>query len=238
LEKGLHPDDRLIQTILGLSKGSLPMDVSPSSAAVIERERRQLKRLQILIDVVYAVVIWRFFTLLPKPEEFTESLSTVGRFIANHADRFVIVLLGIVIVIVYWVQNNQLFGNLQRTDNKHTSLSILQLFFLLLFLYAIRIGLSFEGTAGAKLFESVAAALMGFTSVAAWAYATKDRRLLGKEMTNSEAAAFRSRIMTEPVTAVVTIPCAFIGPLVWELSWFVYPLVYGIFRKRGAKETR
>ncbi len=48
-----------------------------------------------------------------------------------------LILLAVVIVIVYWLQNNSLPGNLNKTDGIHTAISIFQLFFVLLYLYAI-----------------------------------------------------------------------------------------------------
>jgi hypothetical protein len=35
--------------------------------AKLERESRQLRRLEVLIDVVFAIVIWRAFMLIPRP---------------------------------------------------------------------------------------------------------------------------------------------------------------------------
>ena len=37
--------------------------------ALRERETRQLRRLEVFVDVIFAVVLWRFFSFLPKPDE-------------------------------------------------------------------------------------------------------------------------------------------------------------------------
>ncbi len=34
-----------------------------------EREKRQLRRLEILVDVVFALILWRVFALIPKPSD-------------------------------------------------------------------------------------------------------------------------------------------------------------------------
>jgi uncharacterized membrane protein len=195
------------------------------------RETRQLRRLEILMDVVFGVVIWRFFFLLPRPSKGALDWDSMSMFLSANLDRFVIATLGIIIVIVYWVQNNALFGNLERTDNRHTAISIFQIFFLLLFLYSIRIGLVFEGSVSAKIFESVAAALLGFASVLGWFYAMKNHRLLSEDVSRDKALEVLDRTLVEPVTALITIPCAFIGPYAWEAAWFLYPLVLGLMRR-------
>ena len=201
--------------------------------ALREREKRQLRRLEVFVDVVFAVVLWRFFTFLPKPNEGNLDWGTIGAFLSANLDRLVIVFLGVVIVIVYWIQNNALFGNLQRTDAKHTALAILQVFFLLFFLYIIRIGVSFEGTIGARFMESVAAALVGFTAVFSWMYAKQDHRLLSPALSQQDADDFQIRILAEPLTALITMPFAFIGPVAWELAWLVYPLCVKVLRRQS-----
>lgn len=152
-------------------------------------------------------------------------------FFFSNLDSFIIGFLGIIIVIVYWLQNNALFGNLQRTDNRHTTISIFQIFFLLIFLYSIRIGLVFGGSIETRVLESAAAALLGFTSVLGWLYAIKNHRLLSQDVSREMADEFLDRTLVEPVTALITIPCAFIGPYAWEAAWFLYPLVIWLMRR-------
>ena len=125
-----------------------------------------------------------------------------------------------------------LFGNLERTDNWHTAISILQIFFLLLFLYSIRLGVLLGAGVAARLLESITAALVGIASVLGWSYAIKDRRLLAPEVSQEEARQLQERILVEPTTAIITIPCVFIGPVLWEISWFLYPLLVALVKRR------
>jgi len=205
------------------------MDDRKENPALLARQKRQLKRLEVVIDVVYAVVIWRVFMLLPRPAEEDMVWRSLDNYLLANAGMLVLVILAIVIVIIYWIQNNALFGNLERTDTIHTSISILQIFFLLMFLFAIRLGVTYEGTVIAKVFESSTAAIVGLASWMGWRYAIKDRRLLIPELSTEEAEALAERIKAEPATAMITIPCAFIGPIAWELAWFSYPLFVKVF---------
>ena len=79
--------------------------------------------------------------------------------------------------------------------------------------------------------------MVGISGAWGWAYAIKDRRLLPAEMSDEEAGALNDRIAAEPATALFTIPFAFF-PVLWELSWFSYPvwirLVKGRREKRAA----
>ncbi len=101
--------------------------------ARFRRESLQLQRLARMVDVVYAIIIWRAFTLLPTAEQL--SWEHIGAFLSANIGAFLLVFIGIVVTIIYWLQNNVLFGNLQSTDSRHTILSILQLFFCWYFWY-------------------------------------------------------------------------------------------------------
>jgi len=200
--------------------------------AKLERESRQLRRLEVLIDVIFAIVIWRIFMLIPRPETADWQWDAIGPFLASNVLTFTLVALSIVIVIIYWLQNNALFNNLDRTDSRHTAISIVQIFFLLCFLLSIRLGVVLEASAGTRAFESCTAALVGIASAWGWSYAIKNRRLVSPDLTDQEAGDLQIRFLAEPITALITIPCAFIGPWVWEVSWLLYPLIAYILRRR------
>lgn len=149
---------------------------------------------------------------------------------------YVLVLVGLIIIIIYWIQNNTLFDNLERTDGRHTTLSILQIFSLLLFLYAIKLGMEVGTGTATRAIESITAFLVGFVSALRWGYAIKNRRLLSPDVTDQEASRLKKRFYAEPVTAAMTIPFAFVGPIIWEISWFLYPILVKFFKRPGRKK--
>jgi uncharacterized membrane protein len=204
--------------------------------AKFKRDYLQLHRLERVVDVVYAIIIWRIFMLLPKPTAAQLTGEHIGAFLSDNIGAFVLVFIGIAITIIYWIQNNVLFGNLQTTDTRHTILSILQLFFLLVFLQSLRLGIDSGPSVGTRAFESIAAAMAGIAGGWGWAYAVKNHRLLLPEVTEQYAHQLRDRILAEPITAIITVPFAFIGPILWEISWLSYPLVvWSVRRRRRAK---
>ena len=196
------------------------------------RESLQLRRLTRIIDVVYAIVIWRLFLLLPNPTAEQLTREHIGSFLSDNIGAFLMVFIGIVVTIIYWIQNNVMFGNLQSTDSRHSILAILQIFFLLAFLVSLREGIELGPSAGTRALESVTAALVGLAGGWGWAYAIKNHRLLLPEVTEPYAYQLRDRILAEPITAIITLPCAFVGPILWEVSWLSYPLVVWVVRKR------
>ncbi|MGK7875925.1 MAG: TMEM175 family protein [Xenococcaceae cyanobacterium] len=208
--------------------------------AKLRRSARQLKRLETLIDSVYALVLVILATELPIPSNVDWSGETLGKFWAAEVGELSMVVIGLVLVVFYWIQNNVLFGNLVRTNNIHTSVSLLQIFFVLIYLYAIRIGTdpNLEGKASVLALQSIAAALIGLTTVASWWYASKNRRLLSAEITQMDARTLQVNFLAEPITALITLPCSLLGVTVWSVAWLVYPLVAWLLERwRGPAKS-
>lgn len=207
------------------------MQKKPEDKAKPARQAVQLQRLARLVDVVYALVIWRAFVLIPRPETTDWNWETFQTFVSAEAGNVVVILLMVVIAVIYWLQSATLLGNLRATDGWHTTLSVLQVFFLLVFLYTIRLHIELGDSVGTRILESSMAGLMGVTAAWSWAYAMKGGRLLRPEVDPLYSQKLRDRTWAEPITALITIPCAFVGPLAWELAWFSYPVVRSIAKK-------
>ncbi len=197
----------------------------------VKRSILQLSRLERIMDVIFALVIWRLFTFLPTQDVDGNKWASVTEMLLAEWKVFVFVLLAVVIVIIYWLQNNSLLGNLKKTDAIHTAISIFQLFFVLLFLYAIGSGVRIGSGTDSSAFESISAMMVGLLSLLAWHYAMHKGNLLDPELSAEDAVHIRQKNMAEPITAAITIPFAFVGPIAWELSWFLYPFIKYLFSR-------
>ena len=113
-------------------------------------------------------------------------------------------------------------------------MSLLQIFFLVFYLYSVRLDLVFESDVLALFMQSVSLALAGFMGVLAWIYATKHADLVSDAVSAQEAKDIKIGILAEPLAAIFTIPFAFIGPGLWNLAWLSV-IVVGWFLKRGNK---
>ncbi|MHC4940840.1 MAG: TMEM175 family protein [Planctomycetota bacterium] len=200
-----------------------------------ERWERQLRRIETLSDVVFGVMLVRIFMVLPKPRENGEWVPDMLDFFVANVGSFATLLIGFVITIIYWIQSNATLGVLRRSDTRHTITVLIQLVALLLFMHAILMGAAFAGDTFAMVWESFTAGLVGFVGWVNWAYATRDRKLVEESVSDEEIVRRSFRLIPEPVTAALTIPCAFIGPGFWGLSWFVIaPAVAWITKKKLA----
>ena len=200
------------------------------------RATLQLSRLERLMDVIFALILWRIFMLLPRPDGESAAWSSVLDLVAQNWDKLVLAVLGTVIVIVFWLQNNSLLGKLERTDRIHTAYSIFQILFLLVMLYSIGLSVNYGSDVTTRLMESGAAVLVGLTAYLGWRHAMSKGKLLADDVSSDEARATLEENMAEPITAAITIPFAVVGPLVWELSWFVYPAIKVWFSRRRTQQ--
>ncbi len=196
--------------------------------------RRQLVRLGTLTDVVYGVALVLVITWLPLPSES----AAAGRvflldLFAEFSDNLVSALIGLVFVIVYWIRSNVLLTSLDRTDGVHTGLSIASIFFLLFLLYTVRIS-GEVAVQSHRAAESAAVALVGLSAAAAWWRARKED-LVREGITGDEMTAVQIEAFAEPLSALVTLPFAFVGEVAWNLAWLAYLPIAAVVRRRGGR---
>lgn len=197
-----------------------------------------LTRLERLSDVVYGILIWRLFMLIPTPDRVGKDWESLGAYLDDSGITLLLILIGIGWTIVFWRQSSRHLAALETTDGWHSTLSILQLFFLLVFLYSMRLGVDIGGMAGTWALESCSATAVGLCSLLAFEHARRNRRLLHPDVTDEEARQIAVRARVEPISLGITIPFAFItGPLffgfnlTWEFSFFFYGIVVAIMHR-------
>lgn len=208
------------------------MAAKPKTDAEKQRDKNQLRRLQTLMDVIFGVLIIRLFMILPQPAEVLKG----GKdpLLIFGEGQFIMFIIGIILVSIYWFQSNKTNGNLVATDGKHSFISILQMLFLLLYFYSIGLDAATHSDLLALFMQSVTLALAGFAGFAAWIYASKHAELISEAVTEKEVNDIKISILTEPLAALFTIPFAFIGAGLWNLSWLSV-IVFGWFLKRRNK---
>jgi len=194
-------------------------------------EDKMLRRLETLIDVVFALVVWRIFMILPRPSGDELEMLSIAKLFINEYPKFIIATISILMIIIYWIQNNKLFKHLDKTNTIHTGLSIANLFFLLIFLYSVGLSIRFDGDKDALITQSIAALLYSLSAYITWQYAVK-KDLTKPDLSMEDAKTLSKQNLAEPVTAIFTIPFAIATPILWELSWFAYPLINKLFRGR------
>ncbi len=194
--------------------------------------RSQLERLSVLTDVVYGVALVMVVQWLPLPEEsHTAGAVWIFDLWAEYSNNIVAVVIGLVFTIIYWLRSNTLMTALDRTDGVHTGLTIASVFFLLLLLYVVRVSADVAAPSR-RAGESVAVALIGIAAGAAWWWARR-KNLVREGISAKEKLGVQIEAFAEPLSALVTLPFAFVGELAWNLAWFAYIPIAAFLRRRG-----
>jgi uncharacterized membrane protein len=193
--------------------------------------RSQLERLATLTDVVYAVALVLIISWLPLPEEsHSGGVVWLVDLWAEYAGNIVSVIIGLVFTIIYWLRSNTLMAALDRTDGVHTGLSIASVFFLLLLLYMVRVSAEVAAPSS-RAGQSFAVALIGIAAGAAWWWARR-KGLVREGVSKEEMLGVQIEAFAEPLTALVTLPFAYVGDLSWNLAWFAHIPIAAFLRRR------
>jgi len=197
---------------------------------------RQLRRLETFLDVAYAVLFVDFIMYLPHTEDmaWTELPYGLLSLLIDNSTDLLRLIIGVGLTLISWNLTHKLLGPLERTNPRHTLLSLLQLIFVCLFLFFAIADpelVSVSSTVG----QSLSLAVSGFVGIAGWAYARKNG-LTRADLSEAEKDQIPRTAIIEPVTALLNTGLAFVGPGAWTAGWFVIPIV--LVSARGRVERR
>ena len=194
-----------------------------------------LTRLSRFIDVVYAVIFFHILsTYLPNFEDMAWMQKPYGLLshLADNRMELLRIFIGGGLALLYWNQNNGIFKHLVRTNYTHAALSLVQLFFVVLFVYFAIADPNLESQSSPAL-QAGSLAIAGFMSIGLWKYAARNG-LIRENMSQDEIDNVTRTNLMEPLTAVFNVGLAFVGPLAWTLAWFVLPPIFiWILKKRN-----
>jgi uncharacterized membrane protein len=207
-----------------------------SEDANVATGRRQLRRLETFLDVAYAVLFVDFIMFLPHTEDmaWTELPYGLLSLLIDNSTDLLRLIIAVGLTLISWNLTHKLLGPLERTNPRHTLLSLLQLIFVCLFLFFAIADpelVSVSSTVG----QSLSLALSGFIGIAGWSYARKNG-LARADLSEAEKDQIPRNAIIEPVTALLNTGLAFVGPGAWTAGWFVIPMV--LVSGRGRLERR
>lgn len=209
---------------------------SEPTNAQIERGVGILNSLKIVVNVLYALMIFQTFLILPRPDDPELKYHTLSQIYSENIMMLVVILVGLILLIIYWIQFNKQLGNLVRSSPKHAALAIIQMICLMLYLYFVRFDMAFDGMTLALQMESIFLALAGFIGVYNWKYAVKNK-LTSDLIDKNEERTFLFQILPEPIASLFSLPFATISPLAWTLSFLVIIPLGFLLKKIGLRNN-
>jgi uncharacterized membrane protein len=195
--------------------------------ASMQRNTMLLKSLIIVVNVLYALMIFQVFLILPRPDDPDLQYSTLEQIYSDNLMVLLVMVIGLIMIVIYWIQFHKLIGNLVRSSTVHATLALFQMVFLMIYLYFLRFDMEFDGLILALQMESIFLALAGFTGAVSWVYARRNN-LTSDEIDEQEEVSILYSILPEPMAALFSLPFAVYGPGIWTLS-FLSIIPIGMF---------
>lgn len=195
--------------------------------ASMQRNTMLLKSLIIVVNVLYALMIFQVFLILPRPDDPDLQYSTLEQIYSDNLMVLLVIVIGLIMIVTYWIQFHKLIGNLVRSSTVHATLALFQMVFLMIYLYFLRFDMEFDGLILALQMESIFLALAGFTGAVSWVYARRNK-LTSDEIDEQEEVSILYSILPEPMAALFSLPFAVYGPGIWTLS-FLSIIPIGMF---------
>jgi uncharacterized membrane protein len=194
---------------------------------------RLVRRLEVFVDVVFALIFFHILLYLPP----TTDMQWVGKpygvlqVLIDNPIEFVRIFIGLGLTLIYWQQSATFLKYLERTNGVHATLQLLQLIFVCLFMYFVISDPRLAGGPSSPALQSVALALGGVAGLGGWSYARSHGFVADGVAADERDRVTRSGLF-DPVTALLTVPLAFVGPLVWTMGWLLLPVLVRIVPER------
>ena len=205
--------------------------------ALIERGVGLLNSVRIVINVLYAMLVFQVFLILPRPDDPELKYHSLGQIYSENLSQLLVIVVGLILIIMYWIQFNRQLGNLVRSSPIHASLSVVQMFCLMIYLYFVRFDMEFDGMKLALQMESIFLALAGFIGAFSWLYAKK-QKLTSDNIDKDEEISMFYSLLPEPIASLFTLPFASFGPGIWTISFLsIIPIGYVLKLMRRKYES-
>ena len=216
---------------------------NPPTKAEIERGVGLLNSVRIVINLLYAMLIFQVFLILPRPGDPELAYHSLSQIYSEHIMQLVMMVVGLILIMMYWIQFNTQMGNLVRSSPLHATLAVVQMICLMIYLYFVRFDMEFDGMKLALQMESIFLAAAGFIAAINWRYA-RSNGLTSDQIDKNEELNIFYKILPEPMASLFTLPFAGLGPNYWTLAFlsiipfsYILKLVRRKYENNGVEKT-
>lgn len=199
--------------------------------AQLAHEPLALERIVFFSDAVIAIAITLLAIdlRLPNISGATEAdfLKALGDLLPQYFAFFI----SFAVISIYWVAHHRMFRYIVDWDGGLIGLNLVFLFFVVQQPLLASILGSYGNLGSATAIYAAGLALMGFASVLLWLYAFR-RHLVSPDVTPALVRYVGIRSGAAAVVFAVSVPLAFISPVIAQFSWLTVAFISFAFRHR------
>jgi hypothetical protein len=197
-----------------------------TSALFNDGASRALRRLEVLLDVIYGLLAFHMLSYLPPVRDMSWAAYRWGLLgaLAGNGRELWRAVMGMGVTMICWQVTASRLARLRLTDGLHTTIALVQTGLLCFFVYFAICDPTLTGGASSRALQCGSVALAAAVGHLGWIYARWrgfiDLTTQPRHIEDIEASA-----RTEIATAVLNTPLAWVGPTAWTLGWVILPLL-------------
>jgi hypothetical protein len=199
-----------------------------------------LRRLEVFLDIVYALVTVHMLTYLPPVRDMSwahQRLGLLGALIANGRELWR-ALMGLTISAIAWLVCARRLSLLAATDAVHSGIALVQTGLACFFVYFAICDPLLTGGPSSRALQCGCLALASASGQLAWFYARR-RGLVDPATPPRVSDDIAARGRMETLSAILMVPLSWIGPVTWTAGWVLVPaaLMLGFPQLRARGEV-
>lgn len=193
--------------------------MSADEARQIEaNELLALERILFFSDAVMAIAITLLAIDLRLPDVAGADDQAFWRLLGDLLPRYFSFAISFAVIAVYWSAHHRIFRFIVRWNAGLLAVNMLFLFFVVQLPLLNSILGSYGNLSAATAVYAFGLSLLGFTSAGLWIYAVR-QHLVRDDLTPQFTRFVSLRAVVIPIIFLVSVPLAFISPLLAELAW-------------------
>jgi hypothetical protein len=199
---------------------------SPPPAAPPADVSRGLRRLEVFLDVIYALLAFQMLSYLPPVRDMSWVGKPLGLLGALASDRRELwrAIMGMGVTAICWHVSATRLARLRLTDGVHTTITLVQAGLLVFFVYFAICDPTLTGGPSSRALQCASVALAAAVGHLGWVYARWRGFIDGTAQPRHIEAIERSA-RTEIASAILIVPLSWMGPTWWTLGWVIIPLL-------------
>ena len=188
-----------------------------------------LERIVFFSDAVFAIAITLLALELRVPEMPVDQVAAqMPLRLAEMTPKFISFILSFLIIGSYWAAHHRDFQYIKRYDQRLIWINLVLLMFVAFLPFPTAMLGSYPAQQFTVTWYAACLALMGFVRAWLWWYASRNYRLIDKELAPARVARLNRRGLIVPLIFLLSIVVAMFNPMVAMWSWGLVGLTFAL----------
>jgi uncharacterized membrane protein len=182
-------------------------------------------RIETLTDGIFAIAMTLLVLNIHLPEAGVTNQPELYALVIAQSRLFYNYALSFILLAIFWIIHHQQFHYIKRTDRRHLWLNIFILMFVCLMPFSTSLTGDYHGDWMAGLFFGSNMFILGVLFYLNWIYATKDYRLVDRDLDPHRIAIGKRRSAVTPLVSLLAIALSLIIPTMASYSYILIVVI-------------